>query len=79
MGVFKKYAKYYDLFNKDKDYGKEADYVHALIQKYAPDAKAILDLGCGTGQHDFFLAEKGYSVIGVDMSEEMLSIANTQL
>ncbi len=79
MSVFGNYARYYDLLNKDKDYRKEADYVHALIQKYAPDSKTILDLGCGTGRHDFLLAEKGYSVTGVDISEQMLSIANAQL
>jgi SAM-dependent methyltransferase len=79
MNIFGNYARYYDLLNKDKDYRKEADYVHALIQKYAPDSKTILDLGCGTGRHDFLLAEKGCSVTGVDISEQMLSIANAQL
>ncbi len=79
MSVFGNYARYYDLLNKDKNYRKEADYVHALIQKYAPDSKTILDLGCGTGRHDFLLAEKGYSITGVDISEQMLSIANAQL
>jgi hypothetical protein len=79
MSVFGNYARYYDLLNKDKDYEKEADYVHGLIQRYAPGSKTILDLGCGTGRHDFLLAEKGYSVTGIDMSEQMLSIANDPL
>ena len=49
-----------------------------MIQKYSPDAQNILDLGCGTGRHDSFLAEKGYAITGVDMSEEMLLIARSQ-
>lgn len=78
MSVFGKYSSYYNLLYKDKDYAGEAEYVHNLIQKYSPGAKSILDLGCGTGRHDFLLAEKGYSVTGVDQSEDMLAVANSQ-
>ena len=38
-----------------------------------------MDIGCGTGRHDILLAEKGYDVTGVDMSEEMLTVANARL
>lgn len=79
MDVFNIYARYYDLLYRDKDYKSEVEYVESLIKKYKPDAKSILDLGCGTGRHDFLLAEKGYSVTGVDMSEEMLAVANARL
>ena len=77
MDVFNLYARYYNLLYKEKDYAGEAEYVHKLIQKYQPGAKSILDLGCGTGRHDILLAEKGYSVTGVDRSEEMLAVANS--
>lgn len=79
MSVFGKYSSYYNLLYKDKDYAGEAEYIHNLIQKHSPGAKSILDLGCGTGRHDLLLAEKGYSVTGVDQSEEMLAVANSQL
>lgn len=79
MEVFGAYSKYYDLLYKDKDYKSEADFVHGLIQKYAPDAKTILDLGCGTGKHDLLFAQKGYQVTGIDISAEMISIAKTSL
>lgn len=75
MTVFGAYSRYYNLLYKDKDYSGEAEYVHGLIQKYRPGAKKILDLGCGTGRHDFLLVQKGYSVTGVDISEEMISQA----
>lgn len=77
MSIFGKYSSYYNLLYKDKDYAGEADYVHDLIRKYHPGAKSILDLGCGTGRHDLLFAEKGYSVTGVDQSEEMLAVANS--
>lgn len=79
MTVFGAYSKYYNLLYKDKDYAGEAHYVHSLIQKYAPAAGSVLDLGCGTGRHDFELAESGYQIAGVDVSEEMLAAANFRL
>lgn len=79
MPVFGAYSRYYNLLYKDKDYAGETEYIQGLIRKYHPHAKKILDLGCGTGRHDILLAEKGYDIIGVDMSEEMLSVANSQL
>jgi len=38
--------------------------------------KTIADLGCGTGTFSRYLARQGYTVIGVDKSDEMLEIAN---
>lgn len=75
MNIFGDYSKYYNLLYKNKEYSKEAEYVNNLIKKYMPDAKTILDLGCGTGKHDEFLLKKGYRVCGVDVSEKMLNEA----
>ena len=75
MSVFNEYARYYDLLYRDKDYGAETDYIHNLIQKQNPGCRTILNLGCGSGRHDRCLAERGYAVTGVDLSEEMLTAA----
>ena len=72
MNVFEKYARYYDLLYRDKDYANEARYIHQLLQRYAPGSQSILELGCGTGAHACFLAERGYRIHGIDASEEML-------
>ena len=74
--VFENYAKYYDLLYKDKDYQKESDFIISLIKQHSQKKNLlILDIGCGTGIHAHYLAEKGYQVTGIDFSEEMIKIA----
>lgn len=76
--VFDSYARYYDLLYQDKDYVAETEYVVSHIRENAPQAKKILELGCGTGAHAEHLARMGYTVHGVDMSEEMLARAESR-
>ena len=75
MSNFRKYASYYDLLYRDKDYPAEVDYIDALLRRHAPAAHRILELGSGTGGHALLLAQKGYSLHGVDLSEDMVRIA----
>lgn len=76
--VFDAYAHYYDLLYLNKDYAGEAEYVVAHIRKQAPQAKRILELGCGTGAHAEHLARMGYTVHGLDMSKAMLARAEAR-
>jgi SAM-dependent methyltransferase len=78
MSVFGGYARYYDLLYRDKDYAGETQYILSLMNRYAPSARTILDLGCGTGAHAAFLAQSGLQVTGVDRSEEMLHRARSR-
>ena len=75
-GVFNRYAAYYDLFYRRKNYKKECEFLENIFQRYAPSKpKTILDLGCGTGGHMIPLAQKGYRMTGVDRSPGMLQLA----
>lgn len=76
--VFDAYARYYDLLYRDKDYSAEAEYVASHIRKQVPQAKRILELGCGTGAHAEQLARMGYTVDGVDLSNAMLARAEAR-
>lgn len=78
MSFQRKYANYYDLIYKNKDYNGEVEYILSLLNKYQPNLKSILELGCGTGKHALILSEKGYQIDGVDLSDEMISIAYDQ-
>ncbi len=43
-----------------------------------PGDGGLIDAGCGTGRHAIAMAERGYTVVGADASEEMLALANQQ-
>lgn len=76
MNVFGNYARYYNLLYRDKDYPGEAQFIHQLLQTYAPNTQSVLELGCGTGTHALLLAKAGYTVHGVDLSDQMLKQAS---
>ena len=78
MTVFSNYARYYDLLYRDKDYNSEVGFIDQLIRQYAPKSENLLELGCGTGCHGVVLAQKGYTIHGIDLSETMLSEAETR-
>jgi SAM-dependent methyltransferase len=72
---FQKYSVFYDLLYRDKDYASEADYVARLIRNLVPHARAVLELGSGTGRHGRLLGAMGFEVHGIERSPEMVSLA----
>jgi len=75
---YEQFAYLYDELMNDVPYHKWAELVGDCIEKYHPQARQLLDLACGTGQLSIRFAEKGLSVTGVDLSEDMLSVAQTK-
>lgn len=70
------YAAAYDQLYRDKDYQAECDLLERIFDRFARGAvRRLLDLGCGTGNHALPLAARGFDVVGVDRSNEMLDIA----
>ena len=73
---YAKFAKYYDMLYEQKlDYPTEVKWLIQTFRNYGRNIHSVLDLGCGTGGHAIRLASKGYEVIGVDRSREMLKVA----
>lgn len=76
MNIFNKYAEFYDILYKEKDYEAECDFLESIFNKYRDKSiKNLLDVGCGTGGHVFHLSQRGYKITGVDISADMLKIA----
>lgn len=69
------FAEFYDSFTDDVNYDKIEKFVCSLLSREGINGGLLLDLACGTGSLAVRLSEKGYSVIGTDMSPEMLSVA----
>lgn len=75
MEAYTSFARVYDTFMDNVPYEEWSRYVAGLLEKYGVTDGLVLDLGCGTGSLTELLAEKGYDMIGVDCSEDMLEIA----
>lgn len=72
--MYGEFAKIYDKL-QDIDYDSFIDYYEKIFNKYDLKPNLVLDLACGTGNITIPLSSRGYDVIGVDLSEEMLDIA----
>ncbi len=75
MNAYHNLATSYDRLTNDVDYEAIVTFYHEILQKEGICPKSALDLACGTGSVALILAQMGYRVIGVDLSEEMLTVA----
>lgn len=88
MEIYQNFASVYDEFMDNTPYEAWAERLDALIRKYGlskpeRDAQGLLesernlvvDLGCGTGTLTELMYQKGYDMIGVDVSDAMLNRA----
>ncbi len=75
MSYYGDFARFYDKFTSNVDYPARARYFDTVIQKYNPGANLLLDLACGTGTMTWILTARGYELIAVDNSEDMLAAA----
>lgn len=75
MSSYESFARVYDLFMDNIPYKEWCAYLAGLLREYGVNDGLVLELGCGTGNMTQLLAEKGYDMIGVDNSMDMLEIA----
>jgi ubiquinone/menaquinone biosynthesis C-methylase UbiE len=73
--IYDKLARYYDMTHKMHPYKAQTDFADMVFQKYGNGGKRVIDVCCGTGGHARYMIEKGYDVTGIDLSQDMLAIA----
>ncbi len=68
---------YYHILYKDRNY-REAQIFMDNLTHYLnlPDNAKVLDLACGKGRHSIYLNQLGFTVLGVDLSENSIKVAN---
>jgi|LGOV01.1.fsa_nt_gb ubiquinone/menaquinone biosynthesis C-methylase UbiE len=74
--MYEEFAQVYDELMKEIDYSQWTDYLQRLFLNADSEIKSILEFGCGTGTITCNLAEKGFDLTAVDLSEGMLTVAD---
>ena len=69
-------ARDYDRYFGDQELFK---YDSKLLDRWFETPRRIIDFGCGTGRHVRQFARRGFTVIGLDLSESMLTEARANL
>jgi SAM-dependent methyltransferase len=72
--MFEKSAQWYDALYSFKDYAKEAAAIVSLLKEEHAAASSLLDVACGTAEHDRYLAQ-AYRVDGLDINEDFIRAA----
>lgn len=75
MASYESFARVYDMFMDNIPYKDWCDYLQELLKMYGVEDGLVLELGCGTGSMTELLAARGFDMIGVDNSMDMLEIA----
>ena len=75
MGAYEALAASYDRLTNDVDYEATVAFYREILAEEGLRPRTAVDLACGTGSVSVLLAKQGLRVIGVDMSEEMLTVA----
>ncbi|HBN6702678.1 TPA: class I SAM-dependent methyltransferase [Elizabethkingia anophelis] len=65
---------YYHILYKDRDFVEAENFIDKLLAEIRlPQHSTIIDLACGHGRHSVYLNQKGYTVLGLDLSEASIS------
>lgn len=75
MGAYEALAASYDRLTNDVDYEATVDFYYEILKREGLKPRTAVDLACGTGSVSLLLAQRGLRVTGVDLSEEMLTVA----
>ena len=78
MSSYNTFAQFYDKLTENVDYKVRSSYISNFFSLYSAKKGRVLDLACGTGSLSSELSKLGYSVTGIDLSDDMLSVASAK-
>ena len=76
MNAYHALASSYDRLTNDVDYEQTVEFYREILARENCHPRSAVDLACGTGSVALILAREGLEVTGVDLSEEMLTVAS---
>ncbi len=75
MSIYNSFADVYDIFMDNIPYDEWVEFIEKIWEKYELKPELVCEIGCGTGNITQRLANKGYDMLGIDFSEDMLMVA----
>ena len=73
--IYNQFASVYDRMGADHHSLRMCDYTMQLFKRFRIQGKQGLEICCGTGSALKYFADRGYSMVGIDQSAEMLASA----
>lgn len=78
MAAYNYFAQIYDSLTENVNYQFRSDYIETLLNRNHIHCGTLIDLACGTGSMSVLMAQKGFKIIGIDNSCDMLSVADSK-
>lgn len=79
MSSYGVFATVYDRLTENVEYEKRASYINGILKSNGIENAKLVDLACGTGSIAYQMLKLGHSVTGVDLSNDMLTVAQSKL
>ncbi|MBQ9579755.1 MAG: methyltransferase domain-containing protein [Lachnospiraceae bacterium] len=76
MEAYTGFSEVYDTFMDNVPYSKWGEYIIDILKEYGITNGILCEIGCGTGKMTKLLSDRGYDMIGIDSSADMLDIAH---
>ncbi|PKR85245.1 class I SAM-dependent DNA methyltransferase [Heyndrickxia camelliae] len=73
---YERFAYVYDYLMKEVPYEEWVNFLKSKLQRNSIPGNELLEIACGTGELSVRLAKAGFEVTGVDLSDDMLTVAS---
>ncbi|MGD9475133.1 MAG: class I SAM-dependent methyltransferase [Eubacteriaceae bacterium] len=74
--MYQEFSQVYDELMKEINYSEWTDYLKRIFLNSQSEIKDVLEFGCGSGNITLKLASSGYNMTAIDISEDMLTVAD---